>query len=131
VKLLLAHSDVQIDIADSITGATALYAACRYNSVESVRLFLAHPACTRDIVTMVNSLGKTAEMEGKSIGSPDSARLVREYLQTEDKPEEVDDVQRMVEMIKSGETTGEGTSRLEDMTLTEVAKGIEKINTVQ
>merc|ERR1712204_82640 len=31
-------------------------------------------------------------------------------------------------MVKSEETKGEGTTRLEDMTLTEVAKGIEKIN---
>merc|ERR1712204_69457 len=30
-------------------------------------------------------------------------------------------------MVKSEETKGEGTTRLEDMTLTEVAKGIEKI----
>ena len=88
-------------------------------------LFLAQPACTRDIVTKVSSDGKTAEMMARHRFNHDCARLVREYLETENKPEEVDDVQRMVEMIKSGETTGEGTTRLEDMTLTEVAKGIE------
>jgi len=131
VRLLLAHSDIQINSTDSI-GRTALHTACLlHGSVESVRLFLAHPACTRDFVTKVNSLRKTAEMEDRSIGSDDRARLLREYLETENKSDEVDDVQRMVEMIKSGETTGEGTTRLEDMTLTEVAKGIEKINAVQ
>ena len=98
-------------------------------------LFLAQPACTRDIVTKVSSDGKTAEMMARHRFNHDCARLVREYLETENKPEEVDDVQRMVEMIKSGETTGEttgeGPTRLEEMTLTEVAKGIEKINADQ
>merc|ERR1712129_653461 len=63
-----------------------------------------------------------------SRGNHVCARLLREYLETENKSEEVDDVQQMVEMVNSGETTGEGTTKLEDMTLTEVAKGIEKIN---
>merc|ERR1712129_273548 len=66
-----------------------------------------------------------------SRGNHVCARLLREYLETENKSEEVDDVQKMVEMIKSGETTGDGPTRLHEMTLTEVAKGIEKINDVQ
>merc|ERR1712129_33935 len=131
VRLLLAHSDIKIDTTDSITGDTALHLACNFKSVESVRLFLAHPSCTRDIVTMVNRYGVTAEMRAKTMGYHYSAYLVMEYLETKDKPEEVDDVQKVVEMIKSGETTGEGTTRLQEMTLTEVAKGIEKINAVQ
>ena len=57
VRLLLAHSDIQIDTTDRI-GRTAIYLACLHGSVESVRLFLAHSACTKDIVTMVNSLRK-------------------------------------------------------------------------
>merc|ERR1712129_355059 len=66
-----------------------------------------------------------------SRGNHVCARLLREYLETENKSEEVDDVQQMVEMIKSGETTGDGPTRLHEMTLTEVANGIEKINDVQ
>merc|ERR1712129_532690 len=108
---------------------------CLHNSVESVRLFLAHPSCTEKIVNMVSRsgdfAGQTAEMVARQRGNHDCAKLIREYLGTETKPEEVDDVQRMVEMIKSGEATGEGPTRLEEMTLTEVAKCIEKINADQ
>jgi len=126
VKLLLSHGDIQIDITDS-GASTALHNACSRNSVESVRLFLAHPSCTRDIVTMESKHGATAEMVARYRGFRDCARLVREYLEKENKPEEVDDVQRMVEMIN----TDECPTRLEEMTLTEVAKGIEKINADQ
>ena len=55
----------------------------------------------------------------------------KKELEKVDKPEEADNVQKMVEMIKSGETVVESPSRLEDMTLTEVAAGIEKINAIK
>merc|ERR1712086_1186380 len=86
VRLLLAHSDIQIDITYGL-GYTALHAACDYNSVESVRLFLAHPACTKDIVNMVGMDG-TAERMAENKGYTECARLVREYLEKVDKPQE-------------------------------------------
>jgi len=139
VRLLLAQSDIQLfhkvtdGMADGMSvGMSVLHYVCLHNSVESVRLFLAHPSCTKNIVNMVSRsgdfAGQTAEMVARQRGNHDCAKLIREYLETENKPEEVDDVQKIVEMVKSGETTGDGTPRLEDMTLTEVAKGIEKIN---
>merc|ERR1712129_416621 len=142
VRLLLAQSDIQLfhkvtdGMADGMSvGMSVLHYVCLHNSVESVRLFLAHPSCTEKIVNMVSRsgdfAGQTAEMVARQRGNHDCAKLIREYLGTENKPEEVDDVQRMVEMIKSGKATGEGTTRLEEMTLTEVAKGIEKINADQ
>ena len=109
-------------------GNTGLHTAMQRNRMDIVRLLLAHTDIQIDIT---DSDGKTAEMVARQRGNHDCARLVREYLETENKPEEVDDVLRMVEMIKSGETTGEGPTRLEEMTLTEVAKGIEKINADQ
>merc|ERR1712129_188034 len=131
VKLLLAHIDIQLGVTN-FEGSTALHFACAHNNVACVRLFLAHRFCTKDIVKMVNRDGRTAYMmdqdQGASLVSFDCARLVREYLEKVDKPAEVDFIQRMVEMIKSGENADEGATRLDEMTLTEVAEGIEKIN---
>merc|ERR1712129_50177 len=121
VQALLSHRDIQIDDAN-------LQYGCDNNSVDSVKLFLAHPSCTKDIVNMVDMMGMTAERVAENRGNHDCARLVREYLEKVDKPEEVDAVQRVVKMIKSGNIEDEGPTRLEDMTLTKVAESIEKIN---
>jgi len=126
VRLLLSHRDIQMDMAGSYR---ALQMACRNNSVECVRLFLAHPSCNEEIVkkkVMVgrDDDGETAEMMAKNNGNHDCARLVRAYLEKKNKS----DYQNMVDMLKSGETPDEGPTRLEDMTLTKVTEGIEKIN---
>ena len=104
VQALLSHSDIQIDNTNG-TNHTALHYACDKNSVDSVRLFLAHPSCTKDIVNMgIVYMGRwhgmTAEMMANHRGNHDCAKLVREYLEKADKPEEVDDVQRVVKRIK-------------------------------
>ena len=49
--------------------------------MDSVRIFLAHPACTRQLVTIQDEGGKTAEMLADMLGYQECARLVREYSQ--------------------------------------------------
>jgi len=107
VRLLLRCKDIKIDIKDK-NDRTALHMACRYNNVEGVRLFLKHPTCNKEIVMMKNTLGKTAEMIADNGGNQECARLVREYL---------------VKTAKRNANTEIG-----DLTLTEVAKRIEKFH---
>ena len=59
---------------------TALHWACARNREECVRLFLAHPQCTTDIVRTVGSDGKTAEMVANYRGYHGCAWLVRDYV---------------------------------------------------
>jgi len=134
VRILLAQGDIQLNkhSEKDFNGFSALHWACysfNDSSVESVRLFLAHPACTKDIVKMMNMRGETAEVVANCKDSLECARLIREYMEKVDKSEEADVVQRMVEMIKS--TTELSPTRLENMTLTEVKEGIEKINATE
>jgi len=94
VKLLLAVEYVDLAVTDG-DGWTALHWACCRGSVESARLFLAHPQCTKDIVRMrTNDYGDTAEMIADMFeelpaieymmysrpGQSECAELVREYL---------------------------------------------------
>jgi len=108
--LLLGCPNIKIDIQD-IHGYTALHHACGYKQVESVKLFLKHPACNKDIVKMRTNRGITAEniasrrteiIAGVK-GNQDCARLVREYLAVvEEDNRNVDD---LVEYItREGET---------------------------
>ena len=83
VRTLLECSNIKIDIKDSY-GWTALHCAANNNKVESVELFLAHPACNKDIVKMKNNDGMTAEMMAEEEGNQECARLVREYLENND-----------------------------------------------
>ena len=47
VAVLLACSDIRLDITNSCNGMTGLHTACKHNSVQCVRLFLGHPDCTK------------------------------------------------------------------------------------
>ena len=59
---------------------TALHYACYNNSEKCVRLFLAHPQCTTNIVKRVNSDGKTAEMFATNHGYHGCAKLIRNFI---------------------------------------------------
>ena len=80
VRLLLSSRQIKLDITGCYTGCFGLHEACANNSVESVRLFLAHPACTRETVMMVDREGNTAEMDATANGNFACAKLIREYL---------------------------------------------------
>merc|ERR1719369_2185390 len=54
VKTLLGCNNIRLDIKDSY-GWTALHCAANNDKVESVELFLAHPACNKEIVKMENN----------------------------------------------------------------------------
>jgi len=78
VRMLLASESVNLAMRDN--GRTALHWGCCGGSVESVRLFLAHPQCNQEIVRMVDNHGYTAEMLATMHGeSQECERLVREY----------------------------------------------------
>jgi len=85
VRKLLASESVNLAMRDSYE-ITALHWGCCQGSVESVRLFLAHPKCTQEIVGMVDNRGFTAEMVATLHGGGsqefgrECGRLVREYL---------------------------------------------------
>merc|ERR1712179_462592 len=53
---LLNCNNIKIDIEDDV-GNTALHWACFFNRVESVKLFLGHPDCKKDIVRLENKMG--------------------------------------------------------------------------
>merc|ERR1719500_186199 len=86
VRMLLASESVNLAMRDKWGFSTALHLGCRGGSVESVRLFLAHPQCTQEIAGMVDNRGYTAEIIGTiptlllSGASQECGRLVREYL---------------------------------------------------
>merc|ERR1712130_605115 len=82
VTMLLAHPDIDLGKSSRDYKNTALHCGCRNNNVECVELFLRHPKCTSDIVTSRNSGGKTAEMIATEEGNHECARLVRDYLTT-------------------------------------------------
>ena len=68
VKLLLAREDIDIAVKSSVN-STPLHYGCEDNSVDCVRLYLAHTQCTEEIVTMKDSRGKTAEMLATEYGT--------------------------------------------------------------
>ena len=105
------ENNIKIDIKDS-DGCTALHTACEYNEVECVQLFLTHNTCTKDIVRLKNKIGETAEMIADRKGYHECARLVREYLENNE---------------DAASDRNEET-KLENLTLTEVAKRIEDMN---
>ena len=79
LELLLAREEIDIAVTDC-GNRTPLHRGCISNSVDCVRLYLAHTQCTEDIVTMQNSIGRTAEMLATEYGYQECARIVREYL---------------------------------------------------
>merc|ERR1712179_451017 len=92
VKILLDCHNIKLDTQDR-AGNTALHYACLSNQVESVKLFLAHPSCTKEVARIMNNMGRTAEM----LGNKECARLVRDFtgpLEEDDR-----DVDDLVEFI--------------------------------
>ena len=79
VRNILSRNEIKLDFTDD-QGRTYLYQACYVKNAEYVRLVLAHPRCTMDIVTKKNSKGKTAEMFASAMGYDECARLIRDYL---------------------------------------------------
>ena len=79
VRILLACDRTMLDATTS-WGSTGLHAACCFNHVESVKLFLDHPRCTENIVTLRTSNGDTAAMLAESNSNQECVKLVRDYL---------------------------------------------------
>ena len=98
-RILLGCSNIKIDIKND--GRTALHEACYHNEAESVKLFLAHPACNKDIVTFEDIFGNKAEMIAGMLGYHECARLIREFITTVE--EDTRDVDDLVEFI-TGDT---------------------------
>merc|ERR1712179_364451 len=82
-RILLSCDNIKIDIKDKC-GRTALYHACYDNHIESVKLFLEHPTCNKDIVMIENMKGRTAKMIADMKGYEECAELIREYLANND-----------------------------------------------
>ena len=101
VELLLSCEDIKIDIQNSI-GLTALHWACNNNQVKSVKLYLDHPSCTKEIVEKMENNGMTAEMVAYENGFPDCVRLVKNF--TTIKQEDDRSVDDLVEFINGGGT---------------------------
>ena len=82
VRMLLVSESVNLALGDLHSGRTALHWGCLGFSVESVRLFLAHPQCTQEIVRMEDRRGQTAEMIATRDGAraQECFRLLNEYL---------------------------------------------------
>merc|ERR1712179_670758 len=78
VEALLGWNNIRIDIRDK-DGWTALHYACEENSIESIKLFLTHPTCNKDIVELQTLDAKTAEMNADENGYQECARLIRIY----------------------------------------------------
>jgi len=81
--ILLAHDDIKLDTTD-VTGRTALHYACINNRVDSVKLFLKHRDCRKDLVMAKTVSGNTAEMLAEKKANHECARLVREYVASTD-----------------------------------------------
>jgi len=101
-RILLSCNNIKIDIKDK-NGETALHYACYYNHAESVKLFLEHPTCNKDIVRTEDMWGRTAEMRADLLGYKKCAKLIREYLENNDDREiagTVEDVRSVDDLVK-------------------------------
>ena len=127
VAELLSCRDILLDITESSDGMTGLHAACDSNQVESARLFLAHPACTKHIVTMLDKEGSTAEMIANTYGHQDCVRMIKEFI---DKEETKEDNQRLKKRLRLGDV-GVEPVMLEGRTLTQIGDAIEKITAME
>ena len=79
VRILLACDRTRLDATTS-WGSTGLHAACCYNHLESVKLFLDHPRCTENIVNMRPSNADTTAMLAEATSYHECVKLVRDYL---------------------------------------------------
>ena len=110
-RILLRCNSIRLDIRDTDEeegGWTALHHACFSHQVESVKLFLAHPACTEETVMIKSNNGETAQELAERYRNRECARLVREFTANkEEKNRTVDD---LVEYI-TGKTETEKKKR--------------------
>ena len=121
-----------LDTTHSFSEMTGLHAASYNNSVECLRLFLAHPACTTHIVTMLDKDGETAEMIASNRGNQDCVRIIKEFL---DKPKikefiDKEETKALMERLGLGDV-GVEPVMLEGMTLTQIGDAIEKITAIE
>jgi len=110
VRILLGCSNIKIDIKNR-NGNTALHYACLHHQVESVKLFLDHPDCNKEIVKMENDEGMTAEMMVDEEVNQECVRLVREYLEKNDGSTRVCDEECKIK----NETSSEVAQRIEEI----------------
>jgi ankyrin repeat protein len=75
VTYLLGSDNIIIDKTES-AGRTPLHDGCINNSDASVRLFLAHPSCTVDIINKRSVCGDTAVMEAAIQGYTELVKLL-------------------------------------------------------
>ena len=98
IRILLSCRNIKIDSKD-VAGWTALHWACSLGKTESVKSFLEHPTCNKDIVEMKSESGYTAEKRAKKTGNQECVRLIRKYI--EEDARKIDD---LVEFITGGKT---------------------------
>jgi len=114
VEILLRSNNIQIDLT-SKKGNSLLYVACCCNRIELVKLILAHPDCTKDIVGIKNGRGVTAEMAAIKQRNSMCVQLIKEYLHSVDEKND-----NRHEMTKP-----------ENLTLIEIARKVEDLNAIE
>ena len=82
VRYLLASDNIKLGKSNSI-GYTPLHHGCINNSDASVKLFLAHPSCTGDIINKRDSEGNTAVMWAAKQGHLQCVKLLTENYFTD------------------------------------------------
>jgi len=145
VRELLSSSAIRLDITTSSDGWTGLHIACIQNHAECVRLFLDHPACTSQIVTIKDKDGRTAEMIASSKGHQDCVRMIKEFMDRSavsgapsppvclipDSTEE--NIPRMLNRLwlSDGVVAKVDQARLQRMTMGELGEHIEQITILE
>jgi len=113
VKLLLRSNNIQLDLT-SKKGNSLLYVACCNNRIELVKLILAHPDCSKDIVGIRNEHGFTAEIVATKQRYYTCAHLIKEYLHS----------------VNEKKENRQEKTKLDILTLTEVAKKVEDLTAI-
>jgi len=157
VAALLSCSNIRLDTKHSGKGQTGLHAACVTNSAECLKLFLAHPACTKHIVTMLDRDGQTGLHAACVMNSVECARLflahpacTKQIVTLRDKKGKTAEMiassrdnqdcvriikefldneamKALMERLRLGDIGGLEPVMLEGMTLTQIGDAIEKI----
>jgi len=84
VEILLARTELELAMTDTLYQWTGLHAACYRGNALCVQLFLASQQCTKHMVRLEDRNGKTAEMLARQARNHECARLVSDYLATPD-----------------------------------------------
>ena len=85
LELILTSKDARIGFSNH-SGLTAVHLACRYNYTKTLQKLLAHRSCNKQVVNMVDEVGRTAKMMAKSKGFQECVNIVKEYLDKEEAP---------------------------------------------